>query len=202
MRSGVRPGTAIVVAGCATALSAAACGGPSPTPTGSAPATSSASPSVALSGALLDTNDFQAGASARSPTGVPDLTSIKCSPNQATGLQYQYKSEIQAASGRVYGNVVVGFDTAADAHGFVTQFFSGAQSCSDASSPPVQDTSGTYSFYFAITASPNNLDVEAVQVDRYVSVIIQYLPAGVASDPLGVRNLTAESATKLQAVTA
>ena len=200
MRSHVRPGTATIVAGCITALGAAACGG------GSTPSPSAGSPGpsptqiVTLSNAPLNTNDFQSGAVALSPTAVPDLTGVKCSPNQATGTQYQYKSQIQAGSGRVYGNVVVGFDTAANAHAFVTQFFTATQSCSDASGPPVQDSLGTYSFSFAIASSPTNIDTEVLQLDRYVSVILQYLPSGVTSDPTGVRNLTGEVLAKLQAI--
>ena len=200
MKSHLRPATAIIAAGCATALGAVACGG------GGTPSPSSGSPSpsptqiVTLSNAPLNTNDFQSGAVALSPTAVPDLTGVKCSPNQATGTQYQYKSQIQAGSGRVYGNVVVGFDTAANAHAFVTQFFTAAQSCSDAGGAPVQDNLGTYSFSFAIVSSPTNIDTEVLQQDRYVSVILQYLPSGVTSDPAGVRNLTGEVLAKLQAI--
>ncbi|MBV8529632.1 MAG: hypothetical protein JOZ75_15075 [Candidatus Dormibacteraeota bacterium] len=157
---------------------------------------------MTLSNAPLNTNDFQSGAVALSPTAVPDLTSVKCSPNQATGTQYQYKSQIQAGSGRVYGNVVVGFDSAADAHTFVTQFFTAAQSCSDATAPAVQDNLGTYSFSFSIRSNPTGIDAEVLQQDRYVSVILQYLPSGVTSDPQGVRNLTGEVLAKLQAINA
>ena len=202
MKSPLRPGIAIA-AGCVAALGVAACGGSS-TPTQSGSSQPSASPTqiVTLSNAPLNTNDFQSGAVALSPTAVPDLTSVKCSPNQATGTQYQYKSQIQAGSGRVYGNVVVGFDTAANAHAFVTQFFTATQSCSDASAPPVLDNLGTYSFTFSIKSSPTNIDTEVLQQDRYVSVILQYLPAGVTSDPQGVRNLTGEVLAKLQAINA
>ena len=192
--------TATIVAACIAALGLVACGG------GPAPSTASGSPSpsptqiVTLQNAPLNTNDFQSGAVALSPTAVPDLTGVKCSPNQAAGTQYQYKSQVQAGSGRVYGNVVVGFDTAANAHSFVTQFFTATQSCSDASGPPVQDNLGTYSFSFAIVSSPTNIDTEVLQQDKYVSVILQYLPSGVTSDPMGVRNLTGEVLAKLQAI--
>ena len=200
MKSHLGPATATIAAGCATALGAAACGGGG-TPS---PSSGSAGPSptqvVTLSNAPLNTNDFQSGAVALSPTAVPDLTGVKCSPNQAPGTQYQYKSQIQAGSGRVYGNVVVGFDTAANAHTFVTQFFTATQSCSNAGGPPVQDNLGTYSFSFSIVSSPTNIDTEVLQQDKYVSVILQYLPSGVTSDPTGVRNLTGEVLAKLQAI--
>ena len=202
MKLALRPGAATVVVGGVTALGIVACGG------GSTPTPSSGSPSpsptqiVTLANAPLNTNDFQSGAVAFSPTAVPDLTSVKCSPNQAGGTQYQYKSQIQAASGRVYGNVVVGFDTATNAHAFVTQFFTATQTCRDASGPPVQDNLGTYSFSFAIVSSPTNIDAEVLQQDKYVSVILQYLPSGVTSDPQGVRNLTGEVLAKLQAINA
>lgn len=202
MKSRVRPGTATIAAGCVTALGAVACGGsstPSPGPGSPGP---SPTQIVTLSNAPLNTNDFQTGAVALSPTAVPDLTSVKCSPGQASGTQYQYKSQIQAGSGRVYGNVVVGFDTAANAHAFVTQFFTATQGCSDASGPPVQDNLGTYSFSFAIVSRPANIDAEVLQQDKYVSVILQYLPSGVTSDPAGVRNLTGEVLAKLQAINA
>lgn len=202
MKSHHRPGTATIVACCAAALGAVACGGTSTPSQGSGSPGPSPTQIVTLSNAPLNTNDFQSGAVALSPTAVPDLTSVKCSPNEATGTQYQYKSQIQAGSGRVYGNVVVGFDTAANAHAFVTQFFTATQSCSDATGPPVQDNLGTYSFSFAITSSPTNIDTEVLQQDRYVSVILQYLPSGVTSDPTGVRNLTGEVLAKLQAVNA
>lgn len=196
---------AVMIVGCATALGSVACGGGSPSsPTNSnsnaPPATPT--PIIELQNALLNTNDFQNGAVALSPTAVPDLTSVKCSPPQASGTQYQYKSEIQAASGRVYGNLLVGFDNANNAHAFVTQFYTAAQSCCDASGPPVQDTFGTYSFYFSISASPSNLDVEVLQLAKYVSVIIQYLPSGGASNVQSVRDLTNESLTKLKSVNA
>ena len=190
------------IVGSLVTLGLVACGG------GSTPSPGAGSPGpsptqiVTLSNAPLNTSDFQSGAVALSPTAVPDLTSVKCSPNQATGTQYQYKSQIQAGSGRVYGNVVVGFDTAANAHAFVTHFFTATQSCSDASSPPVQDSLGTYSFSFAIVSSPTNIDTEVLQLDSYVSVILQYLPSGVTSDPTGVRNLTGEVLAKLQAINA
>ena len=203
MKSHRRPANAIAVAACATALAAVACGGGStPTSGSSSPPGPSPTQIVTLSNAPLNTNDFQSGAVALSPTAVPDLTGVKCSPNQATGTQYQYKSQIQAGSGRVYGNVVVGFDTAANAHAFVTQFFTATQSCSDAHGSPVQDNLGTYSFSFAIVSSPTNIDTEVLQQDKYVSVILQYLPSGVTSDPTGVRNLTGEVLAKLQAINA
>jgi hypothetical protein len=199
----LRPGAVLIAAGSFSALSLAACGGGStPTPTNSGLPSPMQTPIVTLQNALLNTNDFQSGAVALSPTAVPDLTGAKCSPSQAAGTQYQYKSEIQAASGRVYGNVLVGFDSAANAHAFVTQFYTATQSCHDASGPPVQDTFGTYSFYFSISASPSNLDVEVLQVDKYVSVIIQYLPSGGASNVQSVRDLTNESLMKLKTVNA
>lgn len=189
------------IVGSVVTLGVVACGGGSaPTPTSSGSPSASPTPIVTLQNAVLTVNDFQSGAVALSPTAVPDLTAVKCSPNQASGTQYQYKSQIQAGSGRVYGNVVVGFDTAANAHAFVTQFFTATQSCSDAGGPPVQDNLGTYSFSFAIVSSPTNIDTEVLQQDKYVSVILQYLPSGVTSDPAGVRNLTGEVLTKLQAV--
>ena len=200
MKSHLRPGTATIAAGCVTAISVVACGGsatPSPSPGSPGP---SPTQIVTLANAPLSTNDFQSGAVALSPTAVPDLNGVKCSPSQATGTQYQYKSQIQAGSGRVYGNVVVGFDTAANAHAFVTQFFTGTQSCSDASGPPVLDNLGTYSFSFSIVSSPANIDAEVLQQDKYVSVILQYLPSGVTTDPTGVRNLTGEVLAKLQAI--
>lgn len=202
MKSPLRPGIAIA-AGCVTAFGVGACGGGSaPGQSSSGPPSATPTPIVTLSNAPLNTNDFQSGAVALSPTAVPDLTSVKCSPNQAAGTQYQYKSQIQAGSGRVYGNVVVGFDTAANAHAFVTQFFTATQSCSDAAAAPVQDNLGTYSFSFSIVSSPTNIDTEVLQQDRYVSVILQYLPSGVTSDPQGVRNLTGEVLAKLQAINA
>jgi hypothetical protein len=185
-----------VVAGLA-ALGVVACGGSSPTPT----PTTKPSPSptaLSLGHAVLDTGDFSAGATTGDAKNVPDLTNIKCTPDQTSGLQQQYKSDVKAASGREYGNVVVAFDTASDAHTFVTTFSSDAQSCSDAASAPVADNFGTYSFYFKIASTPNDLLVEAVQLDRYATVLIQYVPQGGQSDQQSLRDLTQASVNKLE----
>lgn len=185
------------------ALTVVACGSSSPSPTAtSRPPETPSGTGIALQSATLSTDDFSDGATPDSPLDVPDLTSVKCTPNSASGAQGQYKSEITAKSGRVYGNVVVGFDTADDAHTFMTQFFSGAQSCTDASSQPVQDTFGTYSFYYSIHGIPNDLSIEALQVDKYVSVVIQYLPTGTAGDLNSLRALVQASFVKLQNVIA
>ena len=149
---------------------------------------------------MLSTDDFSSGATADSPIDVPDLTSVKCTPNQAAGMQQQFKSEITAGSGRVYGNVVAGFDTATHANAFMQQAFTMTQSCSDASSQPVQDTFGTYSFYYTIHGSPTDLTIEALQLDKYVSVVIQYLPSGTAGDLNSLRSLVQASLNKLQNV--
>jgi hypothetical protein len=193
---------AVAIVAAVVALGIAACGGSSPSPTATPrPPETPSGTGIVLQSATLSTDDFSDGASADSPLDVPDLTSVKCTPNSSTGVQGQYKSEITAKSGRIYGNVVVGFDKADDAHAFMTQYFTGAQSCSDASSQPVQDTFGTYSFYYSIHGSPNDLTIEALQVDRYVSVVIQYLPTGTAGDLNSLRALVQASLVKLQHVT-
>ncbi|MFN2581589.1 MAG: hypothetical protein ABR498_02470, partial [Candidatus Dormibacteria bacterium] len=156
--------------------------------------------SLTLQQAVLAPNDFSSGATSQSGSDVPDLTSIKCTPSQTSGLQQQYKSEVTANSGRIYGNVVAGFDNADDAHSFITQFYSGAQSCSDASAAPIQDNFGTDSFYFTITASPNDLRVEAVQVNQIITLIIQLLPSGTQPDQQSLRDLTQASVNKVQNV--
>ena len=201
MKSQVWQGTALVVAGCVALLGIASCGG-SPQPTATPqPSAAPTSTSIALQAATLNTADFADGATLRSPTDVPDLTATKCSPNASAGLVQQYKSEVQAVSGRIYGNVVAGFDSAQHANDFMTQYFAASQSCSDAASPGVKDSLGTYSFSYAITQTPSNLAVEAVQVDRYVSVIIQLLPAGTEAGPNSLRSLVQTSVDKLSAVT-
>lgn len=156
--------------------------------------------SLALADAVLGTIDFAPGATADNPPSVPDLTDIKCTPDQTPGLQQQYKSEVKAASGRVYGNVVAGFDNASDAHSFIDAFHAGAQSCSDAASAPVSDNVGDLSFYFTISDTPNDLRVETVQVGRYLSVVIQVLPANTQPDQQSLRDLTRSSVDKLKLV--
>lgn len=190
----------MVVAGSVAALAIAACGASAQptTPIPSAPPTST---SIALQSATLTTADFANGATQRSPTDVPDVTATKCSPNASAGLVQQYKSEVEAVSGRIYGNVVAGFDTAQHANDFITQYFAASQSCSDAASPGVKDDLGTYSFSYAIKQTPSDLAVEAVQVDKYVSVIIQLLPAGTQAGPNSLRSLIQTSVNKLSAVT-
>lgn len=186
------------------ALGAAACGGSTPTPApSSAPPTTSASANAhTLANAVLQVSDFTPGATTGDVSKVPSLTDIKCTPDQASGVQRQYKSDIRAASGREYGNVVVAFDTASDAHAFIDAFYKAAQSCSSASSASVQDNFSTASFYFTIAGSPNDLRVEAVQVDRYVTVLIQYVPQGKQADQQSLRDLTQASVNKLQTVSA
>ena len=150
---------------------------------------------------MLKTADFSSGATSQTSSDVPDLTSVKCTPNQTSGLQQQYKSEVAAASSRVYGNVVAGFDTSDDAHSFITMFFSGAQSCSDAAQAPIEDNFGDYSFYFTISGSPNDLRVETVQAGKYVTLIIQFIPSGTQPDQQSLRSLTQVSVDKLRSVT-
>ncbi|MGH7685662.1 MAG: hypothetical protein ACREN2_02425 [Candidatus Dormibacteria bacterium] len=179
---------------------AVACGG-SPAATGTPrPSAAPTSTSIALQSATLTTADFADGATVRSPTDVPDLTATKCSPSTSAGLVQQYKSEVQAVSGRIYGNVVGGFDTAQHANDFITHYFTASQSCSDAPSPGVKDDLGTYSFSYAITQTPSDLAVEAVQLDKYVSVIIQLLPAGTQAGPNSLRSLIQTSVDKLSTV--
>lgn len=200
MESHLRAWAVAPIAAAVTAFGVVACGGgssPSPTPTGTPSPSASG---IVLSAATLSTDDFSNGATADSPIDVPDLTQVKCTPNQATGMQQQFKSEVTAASGRVYGNVVTGFDTAADANTFMQQAFTATRSCSDASSQPVQDTFGMYSFYYTIHGSPTDLTIEAVQLDKYVSVVIQYLPSGTPGDLQSLRSLVQASVNKLQNV--
>lgn len=193
----------LIVAGASTSA-VAACGGSAPTPS---PLPATAIPSLLplatplpIQDAVLQVSDFSSGARPGS-TSVPDLTGIKCTPNQALGVQKQYKSDTVAASGREYGNVLAVFDTAADAQTFMTQFYNGAGSCSDAASAPTTDTFGSYSFYFTITGSPSNLNVEAVQVNQWVSVLIQYVPQGAQqNEQQSLRDLTLTSVNKLSRV--
>lgn len=190
----------MVVSGCVAVLGIASCGG-SAQPTGTPqPSAAPTSTGIALQSATLTTADFANGATQRSPTDVPDLTATKCSPNASPGLVQQFKSEVQAVSGRIYGNVVAGFDTAQHASDFITQYFTASQSCSDAASPGVKDDLGTYSFSYAIIQTPSNLAVEAVQLDKYVSIIIQLLPAGTEAAPNSLRSLIQTSVNKLSAV--
>lgn len=155
---------------------------------------------LALARAVLEPSDFSSGATSTTPPSTPDLTDIKCTPDQTSGLQQQYKSEVTAASGRVYGNVVAAFDNASDAHSFIDTFHANAGSCSDASSPPVTDTLGTLSFSFTIADTPNDLNVETVQVGRYITVVIQVLPAGTQADQQSLNDLTQTSVDKLDRV--
>ncbi|MHB8719653.1 MAG: hypothetical protein ACYDAC_12305 [Candidatus Dormibacteria bacterium] len=205
------PLPARLVAGCGLVAAAVAACGPTPpvstprptAPPTSAPASASAAPtqsSLTLQQAVLAVSDFSSGASAGSSSNVPDLTNVKCTPNTTSGLQQQYKSDVVAASGREYGNVVAAFDNSSDASSFITTFYSDAQSCSDASSAPIQDNFGTYSFYFQITGSPNDLRVEAVQYNQYITVVIQFIPSGTQPDQQSLRDLTNTSLTKLQQV--
>ena len=194
---------ALIVVGVMT-LALAACGGSTPTPSpSSAPVIPSSIPintPLPIQAAVLQVDDFASGARAGT-TSVPDLTGIKCTPNQAPGLQKQYKSDTVAASKREYGNVLAVFDTPADAQTFITQFFSSAKSCSDAASAPTPDTFGSYSFYFTITGSPSNLNVEAMQVNQWVSVLIQYVPQGAQqNEQQSLRDLTLTSFNKLSRV--
>lgn len=203
---GLRRSVFTLAATGALASAIAACGSSSATPT-PAPATATALPSLPpvstplpVQDAVLQVGDFTAGAKAGSTSNVPDLTSVKCTPDQSAGLQKQYKSDVIAASGREYGNILAVFDTAANAQTFITQFSTDAKSCSDAASAPATDTFGAYSFAFTITGSPSNLNVEAVQADHYVSVLIQYVPQGAQANQQSLRDLTQTSVNKLSRV--
>ena len=174
-------------------------GQPSPPPPH--PPSHSATPApLTLAGAVLTRSDFSSGASNGTASDVPDLTDVKCTPDQTSGLQQQYKSEVKASSGRVYGNIVAGFDNPSDAATFITTFIAGASSCSDAASAPLRDNFGDASFYFTIAETPNDLRVETVQVGRYVTVLIQYVPDGTQPDQQSLRDLAQASIDKLKAL--
>ena len=156
--------------------------------------------SVALADAPLTAAEFPNGGTPGTASEVPDLTGIKCSPNSTSGLEEQHKSEVQATSGRVYGNVVASFDSAADAQTFMQDFFTSAGSCSDASGAPVTDSFGNASFYFTISHSPNDFRVETVRWGNLISVVLQFIPSGNQPDDQSLRNVTSNSLAKLQAV--
>ena len=208
------PRSARLALGCGVAAAAlAACGGPStptatlkpttvPTkaPTAAPVATTPATSSLTLQQAVLTSADFSSGAQDGQSSNVPDLTNIKCTPSTTNGLQQQYKSDVVAASSREYGNVVAAFDTADDASSFIQAYFTNTQSCSDASAAPIQDNFGTSSFYYTISGNPNDLRVEAVQYNQFVTVLIQFIPSGTQPDQQSLRDLTQTSINKLQQV--
>ena len=145
--------------------------------------------------------DFPSGGTEVTPaTDVPDLTGLKCTPNSTTGFQQQVKSEVTATSGRVYGNIVAQFDGVADADGFMSAFAASAQACADASVKPIADNFGNASFYFTISASPNDLRVESVRWGNLISIVIQYVPPGVQPDDTSLRNVTSNSLNNLKAI--
>jgi hypothetical protein len=162
---------------------------PHPTPT-----------AASLSSALLNPRDFASGATTGSASDVPDLDNVKCTPNTTSGLQQQYKSEVKAASGRVYGNILAAFDTSSDATSFINAFFNLSKTCSDASSSPTQENFGDLSFSFTISGSPNDLSVDTVQVGRYITMVIQVLPDGTQADQQSLSDLTQTSVDKLSKV--
>ena len=201
----------LVGAGCLVGL--AACGSSTPTTSATAAPTATAKPAasasassspsaaaITLQQAPLTSKDFTNGATDGQASDTPDLTNLKCSPTTTSGLQQQYKSAVTAASGRIYGNIVAGFDTAADANTYITAYYTQTQTCTDASAAPIQDNFGTYSFYYTIKGSPNDLRVEVVQVGQYMSVVIQLLPDGTQPDQQSLRDFTQASITKLQSI--
>ncbi len=150
---------------------------------------------------LLTVNDFAPGSVDET---APGMIPPACSPASPAGFVQQASFQVTDVSGKNWLNFVFAFDTAADAHAFVTAFFTAAMQCGTGGGATV-DTLGDYSFVYTqkgYGGGFGDATVEVVQVKYLITMLLDGPNLGGPNPPLSaLRTLAQTSVARVTSAT-